>query len=497
LAEKGPAPPPIPPPDWLLQGQPYPGKGKGKGAEIAFNYDADKGPSTGKGKGKGAKSAHDWKLWRRDMKEKRKDPTEGLKYRDGYEAPVATENILPTAMVNIRTPQEQMMTQKRDDKRDIKKLFLARQYGMMTARRSQLLKKGKIQPKRSREEIISLAVWPRRMKRLFTKVQETRSEAEIMDQILTSREELRSAINTSGKEAGIAFHQIRNGSEDECDPHLPQPVQDLTDNEEHWNCTPSPSPNFQEDGFYPSSSDEDMVPKVIPKAVIPKDKAQLEKKPPLVRASTKVKEEKLPARPDWKPGDPGPVDYSEGSNAVKTETVPEEPEGQKDSAEAETKAPKDSPEGEKQLKEKQAVSSADAEEATTISMLEEVHGEVLATAGGFEAIIDSGATASIMNIQTAEGLSHLVKSVDPTKKRKFRTAGGDIIHAVSVAEFDLGQLGISEFHVIDNSSTPTLIGMSSLQGAVLNFKDGTLSRQGKVIQLGKNQNGHYVVNLLE
>ena len=491
LAEKGPAPPPSRPPALLMNaptggGYPYQDKGKGKGAEIEFDYDADKGPYQDKGKGKGGKSAREWKLWRQDRKEKKKDPEEGIKYRDSYEEPVPFERMIPTANIQKLSAYEQLMSRRMDKDRYIRRMKRVRDFGSESQRRINLRKKGKLLPKRTRKEIICCPIWPRKMKKIFTLTKRTEAEDQILQEIMQRKEEVRTLLQAHD---GVKFCMVRgDDGTDEEDPHWPTAVQNLTDTEEHWEPSPSPerSAKVYPEGFYPSSTDEDerLNPRMIPRS----DKLRQRKVSPLVRASTKIKEEQLPGRPDRSPEEtPSVVEAI--STKVEGESA-KDPEGPTTVEEEKNKT----------IDESASAVSAETEikEEALITMLEEIQSnDVLSMTAGknFEAIIDSGASASIMSLQTAESLSAHAVAIDPTRQRRFRTAGGEVIQAISVATFELEHLGSSEFHIIDNESTPTLIGMTSLENAVLNFQAGTLSRKGKIVKLSKNSNGHYVINL--
>jgi predicted aspartyl protease len=308
------------------------------------------------------------------------------------------------------------------------------------------------------------------------------SEQDVLEEIRIRRQEVRSILS---KHSGVKFLRIRPDEEnkdgsyvvDEIDQHFPMNVEDLTDTEEHWQRSPSPDDDQRHEelqGFHPSSDDDDNLnPKFIPRSKKLQPKAR--PRSPLVRASQKkVKEEDEKLEKQQQVAEATSKD-SEGSTAVEKEQ--DKP--------AEEPAPAVSAKAE------------EVKEESSIAMLEEIQGnEVLSMTAGknLEAIIDSGASASIMSLQTAEQLSAHVVNIDPTRQRRFRTAGGEIIQAISVATFELEHLGKSEFHIIDNGNTPTLIGMTSLDDAVLNFQEGTLSRKGRVIKLSRN-GSHFTVDL--
>ena len=114
--------------------------------------------------------------------------------------------------------------------------------------------------------------------------------------------------------------------------------------------------------------------------------------------------------------------------------------------------------------------------------------------GRLNAIIDSGATASIMSLATAEKLSHHVKNIDPTVKRKFRTASNNVLTSLSMATMEIPNFGEVAFHICEGA-IPTLIGMTTLANASVDFRKGILEVRGEAFDLQRNPSGHLVVPL--
>ena len=462
LVEKGPAPPPFPAPS-------------GHFAQFGYNYDEDVGPyhskgkgkSKGKEKGKGSgkglekgqeKSARDWKEWRKDLKEKKRNPTDGYKFFENYEAPVPPGQILKT-----HVPRDESDSQRADldVNRAENRRYRVKLWGNMTGKRRRMLKSGKLKPKRSRTEIMVLPIWPRKMKRVFEAVPMNGPEARVLKEINERRTALRELLNRDNT-AGVSFLRIRDGSPDSRDPHAPRPVESLTDNEDHWFSSPDNEENNMDD---PPSSPSPPPPKVVPKQEI-----KVELSP------------ELPA-----PLTPG---------LHQPECEPQWPEGPHLAPSPE----KENPEADYEETLNREESTASGDQTTIVGMtnvmVEICDEQILSTATQInEAIVDSGATASIMSLRTAESLSNHVLNVDTSVRKRFRTASGDVLQSMSLATFHLKEIGEVAFHIVDNAETPTLIGMSALQDATLNFSSGTLHKGGRAIKLGRNSSGHYILNL--
>ena len=108
----------------------------------------------------------------------------------------------------------------------------------MSAKRRRLLATGKLKPKRTRLEIKNLPIWPRGMPGIFTTVKMHGPEQRTLREIAEHRQQRRQYIHRDGAQ-GVEFLTERNdGTVDDRDPHMPQPVEGLTDDENHWFESP-------------------------------------------------------------------------------------------------------------------------------------------------------------------------------------------------------------------------------------------------------------------
>ena len=119
------------------------------------------------------------------------------------------------------------------------------------------------------------------------------------------------------------------------------------------------------------------------------------------------------------------------------------------------------------------------------------------------AIVDTGATASIMPLDVAEALAsrgRLLGEPKTDSRRSFRTASGDVVTSSSTATFLLPEpFGPTAFHVMEpggSGKTPTLLGQDALQDTMINVSSGELTKAGSKVKLRRTQGGHLILELL-
>ena len=366
-----------------------------------------------------------WYEWRYKDSTASKVPGQRKAVKDyvNYEEPVPPEEFYKTSDI---------VRQETDKKKERSRAELKRK---RTAELGEVLdERRKLRPKRTREQIVCLPIWPSEMseagdksKKLPFEKAECRSEKEILEEVKIWRDEVERL--KSNKEE-VTFEELKDPTTDE------------------WiNLQPGEAENEVETNRWRSHKEES-----------DDDDTQMEE-----TASVDEGDFDQPTRPE-KEQIPKSMKTSEPPTRLKREVKTEDPE------KAETSA--------MVVEEVGIAHAAEEESASAVRM-----------------ILDTGATHSIISTSDAERLQQAygIKELKIGSDKKFRSASGGLLETLSVATFELPNLGVTTFYVV-NTECPCLLGMTALVGGSVDLASATLVQSsGRRIRLSRGSNGHLYI----